>query len=321
MKKLLKNRKGITLIALVITIIVLLILAGVTISMLTGNNGLLNQTEKSVVLTEVAGIKEIVELNGINDDEKMSGKLSEIDVDISQDLVNKYDNILYVKESKLYLDFIAGFPSMQEYINNKSRIELLKDNMEICYDRIKTYNKLLNSSFDDGLNNYKTRMTPGNVTEIAKKDGNNYLHMEMYVSSGNTQWVEQEPTVANNYGEKIYVFAKYRNNDIDSEENHTINSPIWIARGGMGYSASILNSTTFINSYQKGWQNVSFIRIIEEKHGNFKLLINLGGNTGNNTTYEYSIDFDDLYMINLTELFGEGNEPTKEEMDAIFSNF
>ena len=39
----LKNNKGITLIALVITIIVLLILAGVSIAMLTGENGILSQ--------------------------------------------------------------------------------------------------------------------------------------------------------------------------------------------------------------------------------------------------------------------------------------
>ena len=38
-----KRQKGITLIALVITIIVLLILVGVTITMLTGENGILNQ--------------------------------------------------------------------------------------------------------------------------------------------------------------------------------------------------------------------------------------------------------------------------------------
>lgn len=38
-----KSNKGITIIALVITIIVLLILAGVSISMLTGENGILNQ--------------------------------------------------------------------------------------------------------------------------------------------------------------------------------------------------------------------------------------------------------------------------------------
>ncbi len=43
----LKNNKGITLIALVITIIVLLILAGVSIAMLTGENGILTQAEKA----------------------------------------------------------------------------------------------------------------------------------------------------------------------------------------------------------------------------------------------------------------------------------
>ena len=41
-KKCIEINKGITLIALVITIIILLILAGVSISMLAGNNGILN---------------------------------------------------------------------------------------------------------------------------------------------------------------------------------------------------------------------------------------------------------------------------------------
>lgn len=42
-----KNNKGITLIALVITIIVLLILAGVSIAMLTGNNGILTRANEA----------------------------------------------------------------------------------------------------------------------------------------------------------------------------------------------------------------------------------------------------------------------------------
>ncbi len=40
MKKIKKDEIGITIIALVITIIVLLILAGITIAMLTGDNGI-----------------------------------------------------------------------------------------------------------------------------------------------------------------------------------------------------------------------------------------------------------------------------------------
>ena len=48
LKKKLKNKQqGITLIALVITIIVLLILAGVSIAMLTGNNRYFNTSTKS----------------------------------------------------------------------------------------------------------------------------------------------------------------------------------------------------------------------------------------------------------------------------------
>ena len=45
MKNHVKGKKGITLIALVITIIVLLILAGVTIATLTGDNGILKQAD------------------------------------------------------------------------------------------------------------------------------------------------------------------------------------------------------------------------------------------------------------------------------------
>ena len=53
---------GITLIALVVTIIVLLILAGVSISVLTGDNGVLTQATKAKLKTDIAGLKEQVEM-------------------------------------------------------------------------------------------------------------------------------------------------------------------------------------------------------------------------------------------------------------------
>ena len=43
------RNRGITLIALVITIIVLLILAGVTIATLTGDNGILTRAEQVIM--------------------------------------------------------------------------------------------------------------------------------------------------------------------------------------------------------------------------------------------------------------------------------
>ena len=75
-----KNQKGITLIALVITIIVLLILAGVSIAMLTGENGILSQATRAGSDSKVADAKE----------------LASLDV---PDLVSKYYELKYVDKS------------------------------------------------------------------------------------------------------------------------------------------------------------------------------------------------------------------------------
>lgn len=61
-----KSQKGITLIALVITIIVLLILAGVTIAMLTGENGILNKATGAVSDTEKATAEEAIKMEVYN---------------------------------------------------------------------------------------------------------------------------------------------------------------------------------------------------------------------------------------------------------------
>lgn len=61
MKKL-KNKNGVTLIALAVTIIVMLILAGVTISTLTGNSGITTNASKAKTKSYLADIKEEYEL-------------------------------------------------------------------------------------------------------------------------------------------------------------------------------------------------------------------------------------------------------------------
>ena len=57
-----KNSEGITLIALVITILVLLILVGVTIATLTGDNGILTRASDSKIETAVGAVKEALKL-------------------------------------------------------------------------------------------------------------------------------------------------------------------------------------------------------------------------------------------------------------------
>ena len=57
-----KKEKGITLIALVVTIVVLLILAGVSISMLTGENGIITQAQEAKEETSYEGAREKLNL-------------------------------------------------------------------------------------------------------------------------------------------------------------------------------------------------------------------------------------------------------------------
>ena len=69
-KKVMKNfrrNQGITLIALVITVIVLLILAGVTIATLTGDNGILTRVQEAKEETEQAQKDEENILNSYED--------------------------------------------------------------------------------------------------------------------------------------------------------------------------------------------------------------------------------------------------------------
>ena len=60
-----RNTKGITLIALVVTVIVLIILAGVSISLVLGENGIVNKAKKAKENTELAKTEEETMLNDL----------------------------------------------------------------------------------------------------------------------------------------------------------------------------------------------------------------------------------------------------------------
>ena len=86
-----KNNKGITLIALVITIIVLLILAGVSIAMLTGQNGILTRANESQVATNDAEVIEKINMElSAQLANAMSGKA--FDDNVQQNLSDMPDN-------------------------------------------------------------------------------------------------------------------------------------------------------------------------------------------------------------------------------------
>ena len=92
----LKSKKmsaGITLIALVVTIIVLLILAGISVQMLTGNNGVLQKAGEAKEKTETGQEKEIIYLahNSIVLNKNSKGDTSEITGEEYSKAIKSYD--------------------------------------------------------------------------------------------------------------------------------------------------------------------------------------------------------------------------------------
>lgn len=62
-----KENNGITLIALVITIIILIILAGITLSLVLGKNGIIEKTKEAKNKTELAKIEEQAAIDNLNE--------------------------------------------------------------------------------------------------------------------------------------------------------------------------------------------------------------------------------------------------------------
>lgn len=99
-----KKEKGITLIALVITIIVLLILAGVSIVMLTGENGILNQTKQAKEVTEYKSEEEMIKLSIMDSKSKLEEryKVGKILYDKTIENGSKWNIIVTSEENKTY---------------------------------------------------------------------------------------------------------------------------------------------------------------------------------------------------------------------------
>lgn len=90
------NRNGgITLIALVITIIVLLILAGVSITTLIGENGVINKASDAKIETEIADIKEQIQIDIIGE---QVGNKENISDSVLKEILEKYGTINYDEE-------------------------------------------------------------------------------------------------------------------------------------------------------------------------------------------------------------------------------
>lgn len=220
-KQILKNNEkvdGITLIALIITIIVILILAGVSIAMLTGENGIIGRANWSKFVTEyrtVEEAKQIYELNNMTE-EKATGnrnKLASKSTDIKQMIKLATTNTEQTQNNKYPIteENITNYAStLGEIIKYTEKIE------EITEENVQLYKvdmDLLNLQIQDEYviniktgelyklkgTEYKnhTYHTPnyginknGEVTETEKEDTKNTIYLKIDEIKDITKWVE-----------------------------------------------------------------------------------------------------------------------------------
>ena len=130
-----KSQRGITLIALVITIIILIILAAITINAVFGENGLILRAQESKFKTEVSGIKDLIDVKRL--EIEASNYLNESAGDLSTYLNSlKYPE--YIGLNKLVIDGLGQLA----YVDKGSAGEFSADQKQWLRDLG------INSAFD-----------------------------------------------------------------------------------------------------------------------------------------------------------------------------
>lgn len=119
-----KQEKGITMLALVITIIVLLILAGVTISAITGDDGTIVNASKAKFRTEIRDIEEKIELEEINHNDGEDFQFGSLENLI--DRTDEYNEILSIEDGKLVYDSEKVSDEQKEWLEEMN-IQARKD--------------------------------------------------------------------------------------------------------------------------------------------------------------------------------------------------
>lgn len=114
-----KNQKGITLVALVVTIIVLLILAGVSITMISGDDGIVQRASDASEKTKENSDKEMEDLDSAKEKIDQYANGGEVD---SDDTVEEIEFVVYVYTLKTN----AG-TDWQTFIDNEAAAQTDQD--------------------------------------------------------------------------------------------------------------------------------------------------------------------------------------------------
>ena len=244
MKGKLKQTKGITLIALVITIIVLLILAGVSIAMLTGQNGILTQANNATIQQSHGAVREgialayneyQIEINTASNGKLASTKTVQIQGKEEKALAS-YSSFLDFLSQKGYADSSTGIINVEALTGSRQSLGNGTGSSDVY--------KIEENGGNYEVNYYDINETPQQIWSVEGKieleadTGKEALILVYEVSAGDTielphysGWEETDDSGDNIWHDSVYNFdvdwgdgevtQDVTNDNIDGKAVHT----------------------------------------------------------------------------------------------------
>ena len=252
-----KKERGITLIALVITIIVLLILAGVSIATLTGQNGILTRTNDAKAEQSHGAVKDgiilayneyQIEIKTASSTKIASKEIVTIQGEKEQALASIYTSFIDFLEQKGYVtiddeDTTTGIINVEELIGSRQALGNGEDT-DIYKIEEEDSNYVVNYYDEDGMPEEIWSISDSTSTETGEVTLEPDTGKEALILVYN---VEAEDRIELPYGLKWYD-DEYRENEYNATFDFTVD---W----GDGSTDNITNANitqTAVHNYQIG---------------------------------------------------------------------
>ena len=269
MKNKLINKTGITLIALVITIIVLLILAGVSISMISSQDGIIKKTTAATKQTQFSELKEkfdLVKINDLDDDsnnfERLKVAIKGSNVEKEFKIDNDNEKVSYGGDNE-YIDAWLKEISIEigEEQWNKGLANVEVKNI-FNYNDLEVYYKINDNEYEKVLNNEVNQIKVNDVVEIALENEGAKKNIKKWKVVDNIK--------------PIFV-----------EENKITSNNVNMVKASNIQLASLLTSTVTIN-----------INVMDEQSGISEITTTVYDKSGNNImSNNPSFDKDNAYEV------------------------
>lgn len=265
MNKNYKSAKGITLVALVITIIVLLILAGISISALSGENGILGKASEAKTKTEIADIKEQIQTDIIGE---QAGNTGDISDSALKTILQKYGTINYETDGTTIksitttkgnyeiamADIWDGTTYNPPLVadgswDGKVNMPKLASGMTGIYWNESGEEVEVTSSNKDKWYDYSTTANQSKWANAKTKDGSYWVWIPRYEykisgTTVNVKFIETSKTTVDS--DYTYIHPSFRDGSSTNYMNGEWNSELpgfWVAKYAAGFQQSTTDSS------------------------------------------------------------------------------